>query len=79
MELDVVIYTKNVCPYCTMAKALLDQKGISYVVQNAEDPEIFEEMMAKSGGRRTVPQIFINGKAIGGFDDLNALHQSGEL
>lgn len=75
----IVIYTKTICPYCVMAKALLDKKGLAYTTKDAEDPKIFEEMMEKSEGRRTVPQIFINGQGIGGFDDLRALNQSGEL
>lgn len=75
----IVMYTKTICPYCTMAKALLDKKGQTYTLKDAEDPKTFEEMMTKAEGRRTVPQIFINDRPIGGFDELNALNQSGEL
>ena len=79
MNSKIVIYTKNICPYCTMAKLLLDKKGVSYTLKDAEQSDIFDEMMSKSEGRRTVPQIFINDQAIGGFDDLNTLDQSGKL
>jgi glutaredoxin 3 len=79
MSSEITIYTKSVCPYCTMAKLLLDKKGLSYTLKDAEQSDVFEEMMRKSEGRRTFPQIFIKDKAIGGFDDLNALNQSGDL
>tara|TARA_A100000171_G_scaffold52947_2_gene74495 strand:+ start:439 stop:711 length:273 start_codon:yes stop_codon:yes gene_type:complete len=79
MSINIVMYTKNICPYCAMAKHLLDEKELSFTEKNAEHADIFEEMMLKSEGRRTVPQIFINDKPIGGFDDLNALNRSGEL
>lgn len=76
----VVIYTKAVCPYCVQAKRLLDHLGVVYE-QKAVDqnPALLAEMIEKSGGRRTVPQIFIGAVHVGGFDDLSALHQRGEL
>ncbi len=75
----VRIYTSISCPYCIQAKRLLDRKGISYeeidVTGNAEQRR---EMMEASG-RRTVPQIFIGDQSIGGFDELWALEQAGDL
>ncbi len=75
----IVIYGTKICPYCRNAKQLLTQKGLSYEeILVDENPVKREEMMTRSG-RRTVPQIFINGQSIGGFDDLSALNASGEL
>lgn len=76
----IEIYTTNVCPYCVKAKRLLDAKDVDYTeidLTGNDDGRI--ALVEKSGGRRTVPQIFINGKAIGGCDDLYALEESGEL
>ncbi len=75
----VIIYTTQNCPYCLRAKALLDRKGVSYQEIKVDlDPEQRDIMITKSG-RRTVPQIFIDDKPIGGFDDLYVLDQTGEL
>lgn len=77
--MEVVIYTTATCPYCHRAKHLLDDKGVSYQEIRVDlEPELRAEMMERSG-RRTVPQIFIDGKAVGGSDDLYALEQAGEL
>lgn len=76
----VEIYVTSFCPYCFRAKALLKKKGVSYQVINvSEDETLRKEMIERSGGRRTVPQIFIGGKHIGGSDDLYALNKKGEL
>jgi glutaredoxin 3 len=76
---DVKIYTTVVCPYCVQAKRLLAQKGVAYTeIDVTADPALRHEMIQASG-RRTVPQIFIDGTSIGGFDELYALEQSGEL
>ena len=75
----ISIYTTSVCPYCTRAKSLLDRKGLEYEEINAEDENHRNEMLKKSGGMRTVPQIFIGDKHIGGCDDLYALDQDGKL
>lgn len=76
---NVTIYIKPTCPYCHRAMALLDSKGVNYtVIDVQDDAELFHEMVTKSG-RRTVPQIFINNKAIGGCDDLHALDADGKL
>lgn len=76
----IEIYTTNVCPYCVKAKRLLDAKDVDYTeIDLTGDDDGRIALVEKSGGRRTVPQIFINGKAIGGCDDLYALEESGEL
>lgn len=76
----IEIYTKDYCPYCTKAKALLDQLGQSYAeIDLSKQPEKMAELQERRPGARTVPQIFIEGKGIGGCDDLYALHQAGAL
>jgi glutaredoxin 3 len=75
----VVVYSTATCPYCVRAKMLLDQKKVAYEeIWVDRDDQKREEMVTRSG-RRTVPQIFINDQPIGGFDDLWALEQKGEL
>lgn len=77
---EIIIYTTPICPYCEKAKSLLKRKGVAYQsVDVSQDHALRSEMMAKSGGRRTVPQIFINGTHIGGCDDLYALEAKGQL
>ncbi|AAO91017.1 glutaredoxin 3 [Coxiella burnetii] len=76
----IEIYTTARCPYCVRAKALLDRKGLDYMeIRIDEAPEKRDEMLSRSEGRRTVPQIFINGRGIGGFDELWELEQSKKL
>ncbi|ABD46297.1 glutaredoxin 3 [Neorickettsia sennetsu] len=80
MNHKVVIYVKEFCPYCSRAKELLDRKGVLYtVVDITNDPDLAVVMMERSGGRKTVPQVFINDVCVGGFDDLNSLNESGKL
>ncbi len=75
----VVMYTTQQCPYCVRAKALLRHKGVAFEeIDVSEDLELRAKMIEASG-RRTVPQIFINDRAIGGFEELRALDQEGEL
>ena len=76
----IIMYSTAVCPYCIRAERLLNQKGISEIekIRVDLDPAKREEMMQKTQ-RRTVPQIFIDGRHIGGFDDLAALDHAGEL
>ena len=75
----VVIYTTQGCPYCADAKELLTKKGVKYKeIQVDKDSDKLAEMM-KLSNQRSVPQIFINEKSIGGFDDLSKLAASGEL
>lgn len=77
---DVVIYTKPGCGYCHAALTLLDAKGVDYTeIVASNDPAKKQEMIQRSGGRMTFPQIFIGGKHIGGSDDLRALDARGEL
>jgi glutaredoxin 3 len=76
----VEIYTTKVCPYCVKAKRLLDAKDADYTEHDltGKDEER-EALVRRSNGKRTVPQIFINGQHIGGCDDLYALEEKGEL
>jgi len=77
---EVVVYSKDYCPYCVKAKSLLTRKGIAFQeIDITHDEKLQQEMVQKSGGRRTVPQIFIGGKPIGGADDLYALEKEGKL
>ena len=76
---DVVIYTAANCSYCDSAKALLDKKQVNYKEIRVDlEPEKRDEMIARSA-RRTVPQIFIDNKPVGGSDDLWALEREGKL
>ena len=76
----VEIYTKEHCTFCARAKALLTHKNVKYKeIHVDQDPKALETMVSRAKGRRTVPQIFIGDKAIGGYDDLYALEQQGKL
>ena len=77
---EVVIYTKPGCPYCVAAMGLLTRKGAAFTeIVASNDPEKKAEMVAKSGGKATFPQIFIGEKHIGGSDDIHALDARGGL
>lgn len=77
---NIIVYSGPNCPYCDRAKALLNKKGVAFTDYNVKaDAEKFAEMLSRSGGRRTIPQIFIADKHIGGCDDLYALEQAGSL
>lgn len=77
---NIIVYSSNRCPYCDRAKDLLSSKDLEYSEVRVDlDPAEFENMLAKSNGRRTVPQIFINDHHVGGFDDLWKLEQDGKL
>lgn len=76
---NVTIYTTKVCPYCVRAKDLLKRKGQSFEEIDASDDTVRDAMIAKAGGRRTVPQIFIGNTHVGGCDDLYALDKAGKL
>ena len=77
---DITIYSTAFCPYCVAAKNLLTARGLPWnEVRIDTDPTQREAMLAKSGGRRTVPQIFVNGTHVGGFDDLASADRSGRL
>lgn len=77
--MSVIIYTTRFCPFCIRAKALLDQKNISYVEYAVDNNAALRQEMMQKSGRRTVPQIWINEKHVGGCDDLFALEASGKL
>lgn len=77
---DVEIYTTPFCPYCVRAKRLLDSKGVAYrEIDVMRDPAARSEMTKRAEGRRTVPQIFIDGVGVGGSDELHMLEQRGLL
>ncbi|MFG5384291.1 MULTISPECIES: glutaredoxin 3 [unclassified Yoonia] len=76
----VEIYTKPTCGFCFMAKRLLKSKGVSFAEVNiSAQPERRAEMIQRANGGSTVPQIFIDGKHVGGCDDLMALERGGKL
>ncbi len=80
MPAEVKVYTTKVCPYCVRAKALLAKRGIAYEeIDVSADPSTRDWLVQASGGRRTVPQIFIAGDPVGGSDELHALDRAGEL
>jgi glutaredoxin 3 len=76
---NVVVYSSANCPYCVRAKELLERKGILFEEIRVDLDPAERDVMMERTGRRTVPQIFINNKPIGGCDDLYALEKSGEL
>jgi glutaredoxin 3 len=77
---DVTIYTTNYCPFCTRAKALLKQKGVAFEeIDLTDDDAERARLVERTGGRRTVPQIFIDGESIGGYEELAALDRAGSL
>jgi glutaredoxin 3 len=77
---QVEIYSTLFCPYCARAKHLLEKKGVNFVnIDVIEDTAKRDEMVRRSGGRQTVPQIFIDGEHIGGSDELAALDRAGRL
>jgi len=80
----VIIYSKTICPYCVKAKALISRKSNNFDIEIIEikidnNQDLHNEMKQKSGGRMTVPQIFINDIHIGGCDDLYALEEQKKL
>ena len=77
---NVRIYIKPTCPYCRKALALLSGKGVTPEILDVSDNDALRaEMTAAAGGRTSVPQVFIDGKHVGGCDDLHALEASGAL
>ena len=76
----IEVYSSLWCPFCSRAKALLDRKGVAYEEIDVDrDPNLRQRMMQRAGGRRTVPQIFIDGRHVGGSDDLADLERAGKL
>jgi glutaredoxin 3 len=77
---NIEVYTWSSCPFCIRAKALLDKKGVQYTEYQIDGDEPARAKMAqRANGRRSVPQIFIDGQHIGGCDDLYALNSQGKL
>ncbi|WP_038035749.1 glutaredoxin 3 [Thermopetrobacter sp. TC1] len=77
---EVIIYATRFCPYCHAAKRLLRDKGVEFQeIDVTFDPKTRRKMTELAGGRHTVPQIFINGHHVGGYDDLSALDKAGKL
>jgi glutaredoxin 3 len=76
----VEVYTTTYCPFCTRAKNLLKGKGVAFTeIDVTNDDALRAKMVEMAGGRRTVPEIFIDGKIVGGFEELKALNDRGEL
>jgi glutaredoxin 3 len=75
------MYCTAVCPYCVAAERLLKSRGVTEIekIRIDLDPSKQEEMLVRSGGRRTVPQVFIGDTHVGGFDDTSALDAAGKL
>ncbi len=75
----VQIYTKQNCPYCVRAKSLLQRKGVKYQEIDVENDEPKRVWLVEASGQRTVPQIFVDGRSLGGFTDIEALDKQGKL
>ena len=76
----ILVYSSSICPYCISAKRLLENLRLNFqekIIDN--NPALREEMILKSDGRKTVPQIFIGEKHVGGYDDLELLFENGKL
>ena len=76
---EILIYTTTICPYCIMAKRLLDKKEATYTEINVDSQTGLREEMMRKTKRRTVPQIYIGDLHVGGFDELYALEQQKKL
>jgi glutaredoxin 3 len=77
---NIEMYSGDFCPYCVRAKSLLKKKGLEFTEYNVRrDPQRRSEMLERSAGARTIPQIFISGRHVGGCDELFALEKKGEL
>jgi glutaredoxin 3 len=75
----IEVYTTAYCPYCVRAKRLLQERGLQYEEFDVEADDALRTQVIERSGRRTVPQIFIDGRTIGGYEELAALDASGEL
>ena len=77
---DVLMYSTGWCPYCDRARGLLERKGVAFrEIKVDEDVSQRDAMLKRTGGRRTVPPIFVGDRLVGGYDDLYALDKAGEL
>ena len=79
MAAQVVVYTTTVCPYCVAAKALLTKKNVPFREINVESRPELRSWLVDRSRQRTVPQIFVNGQAVGGFSELSGLDRAGRL
>lgn len=79
MSAQVVMYTTRFCPYCMRAKSLLKSKNVPFENIDVGNDKSLWKKMEKLSGRNTVPQVFVNGQALGGFDDINLLDRQGKL
>jgi glutaredoxin 3 len=75
----VQVYTKRNCPFCVGAKALLQRKGVAYEEIDVENDDARRAWLVEASGQRTVPQIFVDGRPLGGFSDIDALDRQGKL
>ena len=79
-QAEIIVYSKDYCPYCVAVKNLLTQKGVAYTeIDVTKDESQYQEMLQKAAPRKTVPQVFIGGASIGGFDDTKKLDTEGKL
>lgn len=76
---EIKIYRTNYCNYCDMAERLLDNLGVDYEEIDVTDAPETREQLVEETGQKTVPQIFIDGESIGGYDELSELHENGQL
>jgi len=79
VQAKVVVYTTDYCPYCVRALALLRSKGADPIEIDVTNDQEKRRWLLETTGQRTVPQVFINGKPVGGFTDITALDKKGEL
>ncbi len=75
----VQVYTKRNCPYCVSAKTLLNRKGVAYEEIDVENDDARRAWLVEASGQRTVPQIFVDGRPLGGFSEIDALDKQGKL
>ncbi len=75
----VQVFSKKVCPYCARAKALLTKKGVAFEETDVELDDAKRAWLVEASGQRTVPQIFVDGRSLGGFADIEALDKEGKL
>jgi glutaredoxin 3 len=79
MTAEVTMYSTRFCPYCIRARALLENKGVAYTDIGVDGQPALRREMTERSGRHTVPQIWIDGRHVGGYDDLALLERRGEL
>ena len=75
----VQVYSKDNCPYCVRAKSLLRKKGVDFEEIDVENDDAKRSWLVETTGQRTVPQIFVDGRSLGGFSDIEALDREGQL